>query len=164
VRRREFIGLLGAVAAWPLATRAHGERMRRIGVLMSQATDDPIANARNAAFLQGLQELGWTVAQNVQLEYRWGPRSRCISRPDMKKGLDGAWNTVEAGKCCPYWYAPKPSHSMQARSRSGRIAKLRTLHAINASVSPSTSMRTLPPVVAPLCRHSALKEYRLVPE
>jgi hypothetical protein len=102
VRRREFIGLLGGVAAWPLATRAHGERMRRIGVLKSQATDDPIAHARNAAFLQGLQELGWTVAQNVQLEYRRALDRDAISRPDMKKGVDGAWNTVEAGKCCPY--------------------------------------------------------------
>jgi hypothetical protein len=102
VRRREFIGLLGGVAAWPLATRAHGERMRRIGVLKSQATDDPSAHARNAAFLQGLQELGWTVAQNVQLEYRWGPRSRCNKSSRYEKGLDGAWNTVEAGKCCPY--------------------------------------------------------------
>jgi hypothetical protein len=45
----------------------------------------------------------------------------------MKKGLDGAWNTVEAGKCCPYWYAQKPSHSMQARSRLGRNAILRTV-------------------------------------
>jgi putative ABC transport system substrate-binding protein len=46
--------------------------MRRIGVLMGQAADDPVAQARNAAFLQGLQELGWTVGRNVQIDYRWG--------------------------------------------------------------------------------------------
>ena len=74
MKRRAFITLIGgAAAAWPLATRAQrGERMRRIGVMMSQAPDDPEAQARNAAFLQGLQELGWTVGQNVHVDYRWG--------------------------------------------------------------------------------------------
>ena len=71
--RREFITLLGgAAAAWPLAARAQqGERVRRIGVLMNVAADDPEAQARNAAFLQGLQELGWTVGRNVRIDYRW---------------------------------------------------------------------------------------------
>jgi putative ABC transport system substrate-binding protein len=73
MRRREFIGLLGATAATPLAARAQ-ERMRRIGALVGQAANDPIAQARNAAFLQGLQELGWTVGRNVQIDYRWAPR------------------------------------------------------------------------------------------
>ena len=72
--RREFITLLGsAAAAWPLAARAQqGERVRRIGVLMNLGSDDAEGQARNAAFLQGLQELGWTVGQNVRVEYRWG--------------------------------------------------------------------------------------------
>ena len=62
LQRREFITLLGgAAAAWPLAARAQQrERMRRIGVLMTCAADDPEAQARLAAFLQGLQQLGWT--------------------------------------------------------------------------------------------------------
>ena len=62
MKRREFITLLGgAAAAWPLAARAQqGERMRRIGVLMPYAADDPEVQARLAAFLQGLQQLGWT--------------------------------------------------------------------------------------------------------
>ena len=74
MKRREFITLLGgAAAAWPLAVRAQQpERMRRIGVLMNLAADDPLAQARNAALLQGLQELSWTVGRNVQIEYRWG--------------------------------------------------------------------------------------------
>src|SRR5262245_63403402 len=72
MRRREFITLLGgAAAAWPLAARAQQERMRRIGVLMSQPAGDPVAQARSAAFLQGLQELGWTIGRNVQIEHRW---------------------------------------------------------------------------------------------
>ena len=72
MRRREFITLLGgAAAAWPLAARAQQrERMRRIGVLMPYAANDPQAQARNAAFLQGLQQLGWTVGHNVEIEYR----------------------------------------------------------------------------------------------
>jgi ABC-type uncharacterized transport system substrate-binding protein len=56
------------------------DRMRRIGVLASQSADDPVAQARNAAFLQGLRALGWMVGHNVQIEYRWasgdGDRSR----------------------------------------------------------------------------------------
>jgi putative tryptophan/tyrosine transport system substrate-binding protein len=57
MRRRQFITLLGGAAAWPLAARAQqGERVRRIGVLMNLAADDPEGQARVAAFLQGLQE------------------------------------------------------------------------------------------------------------
>ena len=49
------------------------ERPRRIGVLMGQAATDPVSQARNAAFLQGLQELGWIIGRNVEIEYRWAP-------------------------------------------------------------------------------------------
>jgi putative ABC transport system substrate-binding protein len=73
MRRREFIKLLGGTAtAWPLAARAQqGERMRRIGVLMSQAADDPEGQDRVKAFQQGLQQLGWTDGRNVRIDYRW---------------------------------------------------------------------------------------------
>jgi putative ABC transport system substrate-binding protein len=72
MKRREFITLLGAVAAWPFAAQAQpGERVRRIGVLMSTAADDPEGRTRIAALLQGLQQLGWIVGRNVQIEYRW---------------------------------------------------------------------------------------------
>jgi putative ABC transport system substrate-binding protein len=73
LRRRELMTLLGAAAAgWPLTTRAQqGERMRRIGVLMSTATDDPEGQARIAAFAQGLQQLGWTDSRNVRIDTRW---------------------------------------------------------------------------------------------
>jgi len=73
MRRREFITLLGgAAASWPLAARAQQtERVRRVGVLMSQAADDPEAQARITAFSQGLQELGWNVDRNLQIETRW---------------------------------------------------------------------------------------------
>jgi ABC-type uncharacterized transport system substrate-binding protein len=73
VIRREFITLLGGTAAaWPLAARAQQpERMRRIGVLMPLAADDPVSLARIGAFLQSLQELSWTDGRNVRMEYRW---------------------------------------------------------------------------------------------
>jgi putative ABC transport system substrate-binding protein len=73
MNRREFILALGGVAvAWPLAARAQQpERMRRIGVLMNIAADDPQAQARIEAFLQGLQPLGWTVGRNLQIDARW---------------------------------------------------------------------------------------------
>ena len=73
MERRSFITLLGGAAAWPLAARAQQrERMRRIGVLMNLASDDAEGQARLAAFHQGLQQLGWTVGGNVQIDYRFG--------------------------------------------------------------------------------------------
>jgi len=71
-KRREFIMLLGGAAAWPLAAHAQqSERMRRIGVLQSLAADDPEGQARLAAFAQGLQQSGWTIGRNVQIDTRW---------------------------------------------------------------------------------------------
>jgi putative ABC transport system substrate-binding protein len=72
IRRRQFIVTLGSAAAWPLAARAQQrEKMRRIGMLMPYVASDPQVQIRNAALLQGLQQLGWTVGQNVQIDYRW---------------------------------------------------------------------------------------------
>ena len=73
MHRREFITLLGgAVAAWPLAARAQqGERVRRIGVLLSTAADDPESSARTASFLKGLQQLGWIEGRNLRIDIRW---------------------------------------------------------------------------------------------
>jgi putative tryptophan/tyrosine transport system substrate-binding protein len=74
IGRRDFITLLGAAGvAWPLAANAQqGDRVRRIGVLMQTADDDPEARVDLAAFLQGLEESGWTLGRNVQIDYRWG--------------------------------------------------------------------------------------------
>ena len=72
--RREFVAVIGgASAAWPLAARAQkAERIRRIGVLNAGAGDDPDLQARTGAFLQGLQQLGWTEGHNLRIDYRWG--------------------------------------------------------------------------------------------
>ena len=74
MKRREFIALLGgAAAAWPLAALAQQpDRVRRIGVFQGQAADDPDAQTNMAAFLQGMQQLGWTDGRNVRIEHRWG--------------------------------------------------------------------------------------------
>jgi putative tryptophan/tyrosine transport system substrate-binding protein len=73
LKRREFITLLGAAAAWPVAARAQqAERMRRIGVLTPLAADDREHKARLAAFAQRLQQLGWTDGVNVRIDIRSG--------------------------------------------------------------------------------------------
>src|SRR5436190_22366405 len=73
MRRRDFITLLGSAAAvWPVATRAQqSERMRRIGVLMNLAADDPEAQARMMAFAQELAQLGWIARRNIKIDSRW---------------------------------------------------------------------------------------------
>ena len=77
MRRREFITLLGVTLGWPLAARAQqAERVRRVGVLMAVAADDPEGQARYTAFIQGLQELGWSDGHNVRLDVRWGAGDR----------------------------------------------------------------------------------------
>ena len=74
MRRREFIALLGgAAAAWPLVARAQkSSSVRRVGVLMSTASDDSFGQANSAAFAQGLQQLGWEIGSNIRIDYRWG--------------------------------------------------------------------------------------------
>jgi putative ABC transport system substrate-binding protein len=72
MRRREFITLLGgAAAAWPFPAHAQSERVRRVGVLMHTTSDEPEAQVRLAAFLQGLQEAGWSVGRNLRIDTRW---------------------------------------------------------------------------------------------
>src|SRR5262245_9693610 len=73
MKRRAFITLLGGAAVWPQAARAQpSERMRRIGVLMSYAADDPAGQARLLAFAQELAQSGWIDGRNVRIDVRWG--------------------------------------------------------------------------------------------
>jgi putative tryptophan/tyrosine transport system substrate-binding protein len=72
MKRREFITFLGGAAAWPFPVRAQPPpQVRRIGVLMPFAEDHPVGRARVAAFLQGLQQSGWTDGRNLRIDYRW---------------------------------------------------------------------------------------------
>jgi len=73
MRRREFIAGFGAAAGMPLVARAQPARMRRVGFMFSLlAADDPEGQARITAFVQGLQERGWTDGRNVRIDYRFG--------------------------------------------------------------------------------------------
>ena len=74
MQRRQFITFIGgAVAAWPLAARAQqSSKMKHLGVLMNETADNPEAQNRFAAFLQGLQEAGWAVGRNLRIDIRWG--------------------------------------------------------------------------------------------
>jgi hypothetical protein len=68
VRRREFIGLLGSATAWPAIARGEGpNRVRRSGVLIPIAKDDPEVQARPTTFRAHLEQLGWTDGRNVQI-------------------------------------------------------------------------------------------------
>ena len=73
IGRREFITLLGgAVVAWPLAARAQQpERVRRVGMILPAITQDDAFQDRIGAFLQGLQEAGWSIGRNVRVDTRW---------------------------------------------------------------------------------------------
>jgi putative tryptophan/tyrosine transport system substrate-binding protein len=73
MRRREFISLLGGAAAiWPVAARAQqSERVRRIGIILPAAADDPEWQAWLGAFLQALAQLGWSIGHNVRIDTRW---------------------------------------------------------------------------------------------
>jgi putative ABC transport system substrate-binding protein len=83
VKRRQFITLVGgAAAAWPIAVRAQGERVRRIGVLMYTTADEPASQARIAALQQGLQQAGWSVGRNLRIDTRWSAGDAARLRKD----------------------------------------------------------------------------------
>src|SRR5215813_12536986 len=86
MKRREFITLLGGAMAWPLAARAQqGERLRRVGVLMSYVESDSEAQQQARAFSQSLEALGWTDGSNIALDYRWrGPSPAQLQAPAVK--------------------------------------------------------------------------------
>src|SRR6516165_8707755 len=72
MRRRDFVAMLGAAAAWPIAARAQqGERVRRVGVLMGGAENDPTTRSNLFVFTQALAGLGWTDGRNVRMDLRW---------------------------------------------------------------------------------------------
>jgi putative tryptophan/tyrosine transport system substrate-binding protein len=98
MKRRDFITLLGAAAAWPLAARGQpSDRMRHIGVLMATAADEPESQARLSAFLQALQQLGWTDGRNLRIEYRWSAGDAARLRRDAAELVALAPDVVLAG-------------------------------------------------------------------
>jgi putative tryptophan/tyrosine transport system substrate-binding protein len=72
MRRRDFVLGIAASTAWPLAARAQqGEHLRHLGMLMTQAEDDPNGQTRSKTFVQALEQLGWSSGHNLRIEYRW---------------------------------------------------------------------------------------------
>jgi putative ABC transport system substrate-binding protein len=72
LQRREVITALGGAAAWPIAASAqHGDRVRRIAVLMGPDENDPVARSYLSAFTQALADLGWTDGRNARMDLRW---------------------------------------------------------------------------------------------
>src|SRR5262249_31501217 len=73
MRRRDFISGVGSAAVWPLVARAQqsADRVRRIGVMMGYAENDPAAQTRLAAFKQGLLTSGWNEGRNLKIDVPW---------------------------------------------------------------------------------------------
>jgi putative tryptophan/tyrosine transport system substrate-binding protein len=124
MRRREFIALVGGSAVlWPMAARAQqAGRLRRIGVLMNLAAEDPVSVARAKAFAEGLRALGWIDGRNVQIDYRWAASKADLLRryaaelvalePDaiLTSGGAGVPPVLEATRTIPVIFviAPDP--------------------------------------------------------
>ena len=87
MKRREFVTLLGgAAAAWPFVARAQQpERIRRVGVLMGIAANDPGARGRIASIEKPLQDLGWVFGRNIEVHYRWGAGDTDLTRAYAKE-------------------------------------------------------------------------------
>jgi ABC-type uncharacterized transport system substrate-binding protein len=97
VQRREFITLLGGVAAWPIAARAQQpDRMRLIGVLMAYAESDSTAQSWLAAFRVALAKLGWTEGSNLRIELRWSAADADRIRALAKELVDLQPNAIFA--------------------------------------------------------------------
>jgi putative ABC transport system substrate-binding protein len=139
VRRREFIAGLGSAAAWPVVARAQqGERVRRVGVLMNLAASDPDAQHHIAAFLEKLQQLGWTEDRNVRIDIRWaGGDAAEISKhaadlvalaPDVivSTGTAGMGPLLQATRTVPIVFAnvadPVGAGYIDSMARPGRNA------------------------------------------
>jgi putative ABC transport system substrate-binding protein len=116
MRRREFITLLGGTAtAWSLCARAQqAERLRRVGILSFSQQNDPIAQANVAAFLDGLSKLGWTVGQNLQIDYSW-------AAGDPEKIRTGAAELLRQSPDVVLAPASPPAAAMRQQTRTTPI-------------------------------------------
>jgi putative ABC transport system substrate-binding protein len=98
VKRREFITLLGGAATWPLTARAQQrEPLRRVAILLGTARDTPGGQARDPAFLEAFEQLGWTNGRNVQIEVRWGGGNEAETRKYADELIALAPDVIVAG-------------------------------------------------------------------
>ena len=135
MRRREFLGVLSSAAiAWPLAARAQqGERLRRIGILLNAAADDPKFQTWVGAFLQTLAVLGWTIGRNVRIDTRWAGASAAEIRrhaaeltadaPDiiLAHGASAVGPLLQATRTVPVVFQSSAIRSPLALSTAWRV-------------------------------------------
>ena len=122
MKRREFITLLGSAAAsWPLAVNAQQpERTRRVGVLMGGAESDQVNQARLAAFLDGLQQLGWTDGRNVRIDIRWPAASADRNRTYAAELVELAPDVILASASASVAALRPRGHWRRGRSKQRR--------------------------------------------
>jgi putative ABC transport system substrate-binding protein len=110
--RRDFITLLGGAAAWPLAARAQGQRVRLICILEGISADTPGSKTRYAAFLEGLQQLGWTPGRNVQIEVRYAEGDEAAIRKYATELVALAPDVLVVGGGAPAEVVLKVTHTI----------------------------------------------------
>jgi putative ABC transport system substrate-binding protein len=102
MRRRQFIMLVGGAVAWPLTAAAQGERVRRVGVLMSGTAQEPAPQSWVAAFIEELQKFGWTNGRNLQTDIRWNAGDAELAKrhaADGRADLSECRPTKKIGRC-----------------------------------------------------------------
>src|SRR5215813_3882935 len=89
IQRRDFIATLGGAAiAWPVVVNAQQPSVRRIGVLMARAADDPDGQEQAAALRRGLEELGWSLGRDLEIEYRWPAGNADLAQASAKEPVE----------------------------------------------------------------------------
>ena len=142
MRRREFITLLGSVAAWPIAARAQQpDRMRLIGVLIAYAQNNSTAQSWLAAFRAALATLGWTEGSNLRMELRWSAADADVMRKLAKELVDLRPNAIFGVTTPAIGALARETTTIPTCSRAYPIrsaaASLRTLR-IRAATSPAS--------------------------
>jgi hypothetical protein len=151
MRRRDFITIVGGAAAWPITTYAQQrDGQPRIGVLMTSLADSPEGQARIAAFLQGLQQLGWTDGRNIQIDVRWSGGNDAKMRKNAAELVALAPEIIVASGSA---YRPSPAEMAESRRTatrftSGAICLSRSNHFPPMLYSKSKKPVALPPVCA----------------
>ena len=149
MRRRDFIKVIAgsAAATWPLLARAQqGERARRIGVLMNVPENEPNAQARFAAFLQGMQQLGWADGRSIRIDTRWGGNDAKMRKNAAELVALAPEIIVAAGSAsmgplmqisgpCPSysWAFPIPSEPVMSTALRDRAATLPAFYFLNTA-------------------------------
>jgi hypothetical protein len=145
MKRREFITLLGGAAAWPLGAHAQqADRVRRIGVLMAAAENDPERQGFVAALREALRELGWAEGRGIRIDIRWATPDDAESIQRFAKELvalepDLILSHPPRRLCCNR-HAPSRSFSQPLSIRSA-AASSRACHGRAATLLVSSLLR-----------------------